>query len=137
MVGHHMIFDLAYVYSQFIDALPDSYVEFADGVHKHFPAIYDTRSIAVDIYNSLNEKTELNYLYSRILKDKKFANNVTIVLDKEKDPKFGAFLDPKTEQIEGQDHDAGFDSYMTGHIFASFTKYIEIGKVIGIVEGGQ
>lgn len=43
-------------------------------------------------------------------------------------------MDPKTGQIEGQDHDAGYDSYMTGHIFASFAKYIEIGKVIGTLE---
>lgn len=51
-------------------------------MHRHFPKIYDTRSIAVDIYNSVSDKTELSYLYSRMQKDKKFANNVTIVLDR-------------------------------------------------------
>ena len=27
-------------------------------------------------------------------------------------------------------HDAGFDAFMTGHIFLSVTKFIEIGTVI-------
>ena len=82
----------------------------------------------------MSEKTELQYLYARVQKDKKYANNVQIMLDKERDPKFGSFYNPKTGQVDGQEHDAGFDSYMTGHIFASFTKYIEIGKVIGNIE---
>lgn len=55
---------------------------------------------------------------------------MTVALDKEKDARFGTYLGPKGT-IDGQEHDAGFDSYMTGHIFACLTKYIEIGNVIG------
>ena len=30
-----------------------------------------------------------------------------------------------------QSHDAGYDAYMTGIVFASLSKFIEIGKIIG------
>ena len=30
----------------------------------------------------------------------------------------------------GQEHDAGFDAYMTGHVFAALTKRIEIGQLL-------
>lgn len=127
MVGHNMIHDLVYIYNQFIDVLPDSYLKFAEDFNKKFPKIYDSRSLACNIQQSAAEKTELRHLYMRALKDKKYANNVTIILDKEKDPRFGTFYNPKSMQVEGQEHDAGFDSYMTGHIFACYTKYFEIG----------
>ena len=41
-------------------------------------------------------------------------------------PKFGIY-----QQSGGQGHDAGFDAFMTGFVFASFSKYIEIGNIIG------
>lgn len=30
----------------------------------------------------------------------------------------------------GQGHDAGFDAFMTGMVFANLSKYIEIGKIV-------
>ena len=66
-------------------------------------------------------------------KKKDYANNVTIVLDKETDARFASYNEQK-DSIEGQEHDAGFDSFMTGHVFAKLAKYIEIGKTIGIME---
>jgi hypothetical protein len=40
-------------------------------------------------------------------------------------PEFALF-----EKNRGQGHDAGFDAFMTGLVFASFSKYIEIGNII-------
>jgi hypothetical protein len=59
---------------------------------------------------------------------------VTIVLDRDKDPRFASYSDPKSGVVEGQEHDAGYDSFMTGHIFACLGKYIEIGQTIGMLD---
>lgn len=40
-------------------------------------------------------------------------------------PAFSVF-----EQNGGQGHDAGFDSFMTGLIFATFAKFIEVGNIV-------
>lgn len=101
MVGHNMIHDLVYIYNQFIDVLPDTYINFAEQLNAKFPFIYDSRSLACNIQQSAAEKTELKYLYNRSLKDKKYANNVTIIMDKEKDPRFGTYWNPKSTVIEG------------------------------------
>jgi len=44
-----MIHDLVYIYNQFIDVLPDSYIKFAEDFNKKFPYIYDSRSLACNI----------------------------------------------------------------------------------------
>ena len=36
------------------------------------------------------------------------------------------------ENNGGQGHDAGFDAFMTGLIFATLSKFIEIGNIIAI-----
>ena len=41
--------------------------------------------------------------------------------DKSTSAKFASY-----ELTGGQEHDAGFDAYMTGHVFAAFCKRIEI-----------
>lgn len=38
------------------------------------------------------------------------------------------------EQKGGQEHDAGFDAYMTGHVFAAFCKRIEICELLKSIE---
>lgn len=57
---------------------------------------------------------------------KKLNNNLVIEYDKARDLIFGLY-----DHNVGQCHDAGFDAYMTGHIFLCISKYIEIGKIIG------
>ena len=97
MTGHHMIFDLAYIMNQFIENLPETYIEFAAKIHLLFPVIYDSRSLAVSI--NPNQNTSLKPLFDKIRKDKKFANNISFDLDKDKDPRFGAYKNEKDEFI--------------------------------------
>jgi len=39
---------------------------------------------------------------------------------------FGLYSDGKNKQC----HDAGYDAYMTGRVFLSISKYIEIGNIV-------
>ena len=69
-------------------------------------------------------KSDLQYLYNCVTQNKKYNNNIFV----EPDPIHPAFNTYK--QNGGQGHDAGFDSYMTGTIFATLAKFIEIGNIV-------
>ena len=56
-------------------------------------------------------------------------NNIQFALDEARDNKFGVYA-----QIAGQQHDAGFDAYMTGTAFASLSKYVEVGNILNAKE---
>lgn len=58
--------------------------------------------------------------------DKKYNNNLCFEADlKQQYPILSVY-----EQNGGQGHDAGFDAFMTGLVFATFAKFIEIGNII-------
>lgn len=39
LIGHNMIYDIIYLYNQFIDELPETYEEFIQEWHNRFPTI--------------------------------------------------------------------------------------------------
>ena len=120
LIGHNMFFDAAFLFEQFIERLPCSFVEFARQWKAQFPSVYDTKTLA----GSAEEftKTALSHLFYRCRKDKRISNNLMFAYDEKADTRFGHY-----EANGGQEHDAGFDAYMTGHVFAALAKRIEIG----------
>ena len=117
------MFDLCFFVEQFIAPLPDSYIEFAHLWKSHFTLTYDTKTLA----GSAGEfnRTALSHLYYRCQKDKRISNNLMFAYDKPASIKFCSY-----DQTGGQEHDAGFDAYMTGHVFAAFCKRIEICQLL-------
>lgn len=89
LVGHNMIYDLGFIYNQFIDALPDNYLEFTKIWTEKFPSLYDTKvlSVATGAFG----KTELSHLHWKCVNDKKLNNNVQVEFDKERDQVFGHY----------------------------------------------
>lgn len=59
--------------------------------------IFDSRSLAVSI--NIPSSTALKPLFDKVKKDKKFSNNISIELDKEIDPRFGAYKNEKDDFI--------------------------------------
>ncbi|CDW88855.1 c transferase [Stylonychia lemnae] len=122
IVGHNMMYDAVFIYRHFIGDLPNSFELFARSWLQRFPETYDTKAISLS--TNYFYQTDLKNLYNKCVNDKKLRNNLNISLDKEQDSIFGLY-----DGI-GQEHDAGYDAYMTGYIFACISKYIEIGKII-------
>lgn len=73
-------------------------------------------------------KSDLQHLYHVATQNKKYNNNLVFEADlKGQYPVFSMY-----ENNGGQGHDAGFDAFMTGLIFATLSKFIEIGNIIAI-----
>lgn len=46
IIGHNMIYDIIYLYNQFIGNLPETYSEFIEEWHKLFPSVFDTKVLS-------------------------------------------------------------------------------------------
>ena len=104
--------------------MPLDYVEFAKVWKKEFPTLFDTKCMAL-AGDKIFGKTELQHLYYKCQNDKRLSNSIQFALDETKNGRFGHY-----SSISGQQHDAGYDAYMTGTVFACLAKYIEIGNVL-------
>lgn len=123
IVGHSFIYDVTFFYHQFIDELPDNYPEFAAKWSAIFPETYDTKVLTMEAFETKG-KTDLNHMYYKCTHDKKISNSLVFDFDAESDPAFGMY------KQGGQEHDAGYDAYMTGHIFGCLSKWIEVRHII-------
>ena len=86
VIGHNMIFDLGFIYRQFISAkldLPKTYAEFAKQWRSRFPHvdIYDTKVLAQSCGQNTFGQTQLKYLFDRCKKEKRLCNNVVVDFD--------------------------------------------------------
>jgi poly(A)-specific ribonuclease len=129
VVGHNVKFDLCFLYHQFFKELPETYERFTNSMSKEFFATcYDTKVFS--LYAGKMGKSDLQYLYKKVTTDKRYKNNLTFEPDEEEDNKSKNKLFSTYEKDGGQGHDAGFDAYMTGIVFANLSKYIEIGHIV-------
>lgn len=95
--------------------------------------MYDTKVLSLFSQSTASRwgKSDLQHLYYKSTHNKKYNNNLVFEADcKQKYPQFSHY-----EQNKGQDHDAGYDAYMTGVVFATSAKYIEIGKIVEKIPG--
>ena len=46
LVGHNLMYDILYLYRQFIGKLPDTYQEFVEKWFKLFPRTFDTKVLS-------------------------------------------------------------------------------------------
>jgi hypothetical protein len=84
-----MIYDVAFVYQQFVDELPLTYEEFTNQWTLKFPKMYDTKVLS----HAANHfgKTDLGHLYYKSINDKTLNNNVVVAFDSERDEIFGLY----------------------------------------------
>lgn len=57
LIGHNMMFDLCFIYHQFVEDLPRTFKDFTKGWNSNLPEIYDTKVVS-EVTNHFS-KTEL------------------------------------------------------------------------------
>ncbi|CAL5068338.1 unnamed protein product [Urochloa decumbens] len=129
IVGHSCFLDIAQVYSKFVGPLPSSIKEFALSIHKIFPHIADTRHLMT-----------VNQAVQKLMKQKSKSLSSAFSLLCPSSHSYAekpSSLSPvrievggdKTMSscfISGAKHEAGYDAYMTGCVFAQLCTYLDI-----------
>eukprot|EP00466_Bigelowiella_natans_P014610 jgi/Bigna1/126963/aug1.3_g1671 len=135
LVGHNMFTDLLRIINDFVIPCPPEYHHFKDVVSRMFPTIFDTRFIVTSAklpYHTFIPEAHLAGAYETLKGiDEAACKQVKKEEDKEGDAKSKTTLlvpevfksapkiriDPDFALVV-QEHDASFDAYMTGYIFA-------------------
>eukprot|EP01022_Parablepharisma_sp_SALTPOND_P016724 TRINITY_DN2520_c0_g1_i1.p9 TRINITY_DN2520_c0_g1~~TRINITY_DN2520_c0_g1_i1.p9 ORF type:complete len:336 (+),score=46.55 TRINITY_DN2520_c0_g1_i1:10321-11328(+) len=120
MVGHNFIYDVGFLYHQFIDDLPENYELFKKRVHDCFPEIYDTKIIA-----RAHNGNYPHYDLEHVLRRSRELNKDVV--------KF--FFPPEFRNLEEvkEGHDAGFDAFCAGKAFAIMANLIKLRVIKGNV----
>ncbi|GMN62342.1 hypothetical protein TIFTF001_031427 [Ficus carica] len=127
IVGHNSFLDIAHVYNKFIGPLPLTAEEFVSSLSKYFPHIIDTKML-------LNTHPVLQ---QRMKKSKTSLSSAFTLLCPHISLSFAALESNVKVEVEvddlrssnwnsGAKHDAGYDAFMTGCIFAQACSYIGI-----------
>ena len=61
LIGHNMIYDMGFLFNQFVGPLPNTFKEWAEEVETSFPQIYDTKVLSLEAGDY--GKTELGQLF--------------------------------------------------------------------------
>lgn len=119
LVGHNLFLDIMHVVGQFLTDLPDTYEEFKEVVHDMFPHLYDTKYIASTLaLKKLITSSTLEDLDQTLSKEP--FKRVHIV------PAFDATMDVQHRTSSNDKfHQAGYDSFITGHCFIRMNNYLQ------------
>ncbi|RCV34027.1 hypothetical protein SETIT_7G129800v2 [Setaria italica] len=129
IVGHSCFLDIAQVYSKFVGPLPSSIKEFALSIHKIFPHIADTRHLM-----------NVNQAVQKLMKHKSKSLSSAFSLLCPSSHSYAekpSSLSPVRIEVGGDEttsscfvsgakHEAGYDAYMTGCVFAQLCAYLDV-----------
>lgn len=110
LIVHNGLQDLFFMMTHFHHAdLPDSWVECKQLIHSYFPVIYDTKCMASEYVSRQNDRTptHLSAVYEQTLSSHPQWNRT--------------FQNSGDGGEQQQDHDAGWDAYMTGAAFCGLS----------------
>ncbi len=141
IIGHNCMFDLMFLYRWMIGELPETFEDFRDDFQNIFPIVMDTKyiasanisrfSIGADVNKSStlelplfpkvncqeNEDSALQVCYDREVLTKG-STQPTCGIDEKTFPKFSMAENFSLYNDGTKFHDAGWDAYCTGCIFA-------------------
>ncbi|XP_072979319.1 poly(A)-specific ribonuclease PARN isoform X1 [Typha angustifolia] len=129
IVGHNCFLDIAHIYSKFIGPLPSSIEEFVLAVHDKFPHIIDTKHL-------MNSSHAVQYLMKKRSKSLSSAFSLLCPMVSSASQNLASNLYVKVEvQTDesgsscfnsGAKHEAGYDAFMTGCVFAQMCSHLSI-----------
>ncbi|XP_017490510.1 PREDICTED: poly(A)-specific ribonuclease PARN-like [Rhagoletis zephyria] len=112
LVGHNIYLDLLFLYNTFLEPLPESYADFKIFLHSIFPTVYDTRFLSAhNIIGALVGANSLGNLYAAVLKSPFLPTTIHLRND-------------QGEATKRNQHEAGYDSYITGVAFINIVRYL-------------
>ena len=79
IIGHNCMYDLLYLYNQFIDELPSTFNEFVLKWNTLFPETFDSKVLATN--SRVFFKSTLSDIHSKIRNDEKLKNLLTFNFD--------------------------------------------------------
>jgi poly(A)-specific ribonuclease len=123
LIGHNCMYDCLYCYNQFIGKLPATYVEFITEWNRLFPHTYDSKVIAER--SKYFGRTILNVVYEKTQKDDAFNLPLSFAFDSQ-----FTMYDGNKKKC----HEAAFDAYMTGVVFAKTLKRKEVDSTVSPIE---
>lgn len=130
VVGHNCFLDVAHIHSKFLGPLPSTIGEFASSVHKHFPDIIDTKYLmrtdnvlqSMMNKNSTSLSKAFTFLCPQVASSRSHSAINRPLL------KFEVQVDEmrSSNWNSGAKHEAGYDAFMTGCVFAQACSYLGI-----------
>ncbi|CAN0896836.1 Poly(A)-specific ribonuclease PARN [Linum grandiflorum] len=133
IVGHNCFLDIAHVYKKFLGPLPCTAEEFVSSFHKHFPYIVDTKILlnSSDVLQKIMNKSSTSLSSAYLLLCKRITLGAA---DKASDLGYCPSIKIEVEMDDtrstdwqsGAKHEAGYDAFMTGCIFAQSCNYLGV-----------
>uniref|UniRef100_A0A5B7BS44 Putative poly(A)-specific ribonuclease PARN n=1 Tax=Davidia involucrata TaxID=16924 RepID=A0A5B7BS44_DAVIN len=131
IVGHNCFLDIAHIYSKFFGTLPLTAEEYVSSVHKYFPYIIDTKILlnANNILQHMMKKgsTSLSKAFAVLcpqiasgVKSSSLAFKPCVKVEVQVDDM------RSSNWNSGAKHEAGYDAFMTGCVFAQACSHLGI-----------
>ncbi|OIT00543.1 PREDICTED: poly(A)-specific ribonuclease PARN isoform X1 [Nicotiana attenuata] len=141
IVGHNCFLDMAHIYSKFIGPLPLTAEDYVSSIQKYFPCIIDTKVLlnANGVFQqSVNKSsTSLSRAFVSIcpqialgVKTSGLADRPCVEVEVQVDEK------RSLNWNSGAKHEAGYDAFMTGCIFAQACNHLGIDFTLHVLAGG-
>ncbi|XP_010273436.1 PREDICTED: poly(A)-specific ribonuclease PARN isoform X2 [Nelumbo nucifera] len=131
LVGHNCFLDIAHIYNKFFGPLPATVEEFVSSVHENFPYIIDTKhllNVESVIQHLMKKKsTSLSSAFSLLCPQIAFASRSS-ALASHPFVKVEVQVDEmrSSNWNSGAKHEAGYDAFMTGCVFAQVCRHLDI-----------
>ncbi|ESQ29877.1 hypothetical protein EUTSA_v10011283mg [Eutrema salsugineum] len=129
IVGHNCFLDIAHVYSKFVGPLPSTAEKFVASIHDHFPYIVDTK-ILLNVNPMLHQRmkkssTSLSSAFSLLCPQIELSSRSSDSILQQR-----VKIDVEVDNVRcsnwnaGGKHEAGYDAFMTGCIFAQACSHL-------------
>ncbi|RZC51180.1 hypothetical protein C5167_019607 [Papaver somniferum] len=132
LVGHNSFLDMTHIYSKFIGPLPPTIDEYISSVHKVFPYIIDTKLLLntdCAIQRLMKKQsTSLSSAFALLCPQIALSSEGSASVNQP-----GLKIEVQVDDMRsfnwnsGANHEAGYDAFMTGCIFAQACSHLGIG----------
>ncbi|KAM1806042.1 hypothetical protein ACFX11_029234 [Malus domestica] len=131
IVGHNCFLDIAHVYSKFLGPLPSTAEEFVSTVNKYFPHVIDTKVLlnTDDVLQQRMKKsrTSLSSAFALLCPQIALGKKSTVL-----EVQMCVNVEVQVDDLRssnwnsGAKHEAGYDAFMTGCVFAQTCSHLGI-----------